>query len=488
MLTNSDLNFLSKFGISENQVYEQIDLLNKNNSYVEVLEPATSLNGIRTFNSEEIDHYCKIFEREIEKLSICKFVPASGAATRMFKRLISYHKSHSEKDYNDGDFYSVKTTIENIDKFAFYDSLQKHLKEKNNPETIVEKILYSGLSYSGIPKGLIEFHKYGTKTRTAFAEQIYESIALLNNKKIEEIHFTISPEFEQDFINEKNFVLDQLQKNLNINFSFQERNTDTIAIYNNGDIVRDETGNILLRPGGHGALLQNLNRLNYDIIFIKNIDNLIHGDYLESIIKYKKLLGGILIEISYKLKDFYNQLINETSSEAYYEILDYLKNNFGADFTSSKDIKSDLLSYINRPVRVCGMVKNTGEPGGGPFWIKRGTGKSLQIIEKAQINEKNSQQKECLLNSTHFNPVDIVCNIKAPSGEKLDLNNFVDKNSCFISQKSYNGNDIRVLELPGLWNGAMADWLTIFVEIPLITFNPVKEINDLLRKEHQPKE
>jgi hypothetical protein len=486
MLNKNDISFLAQLGITEENVHEQIELLKKNDSFVEVLSPAIEGDGIQTVSESRLEEYCNLFDEKHSDFSICKFVPASGAATRMFKRLISFEKSGSEKDYNDGGFYSVQNTFENIKKFAFYDTLNHYLSKNSNSKEIAEKILYSGLGYAGIPKGLIEFHKYSDHTRTAFAEHLYESICLLNNKEIDEIHFTVSPEFEKQFYSEKDKVLKRIGKNLKIKFSFQQKNTDTVALYPDNSLVRNEDGNILLRPGGHGSLLQNLNTLDYDIIFIKNIDNLIHADYLEEVVKYKKLLGGMLIEIRSKLEEIYKTL-KDPSQSIETKHIEYLEKTFGADFSASTDSRQSILEYINRPIRVCGMVKNTGEPGGGPFWIKKENGRSLQIIEKAQINENKLKQKECLQKATHFNPVDIVCSIKSFSGEKYNLNNFVDKNACFISEKTHIGKNIKVLEHPGLWNGAMADWLTVFVEIPLITFNPVKELNDLLRKEHQPK-
>jgi hypothetical protein len=268
----------------------------------------------------------------------------------------------------------------------------------------------------------------------------------------------------------------------------QEKSTDTIALYDDGNIARDNEDNILLRPGGHGALLQNLNKIDADIVFVKNIDNLTHGDYLNETVAYKKLLGGVLIETVEELQKINSKLKNSPNESAIESSIADIKKEFNVDFYNSKDKVKDILAFINRPIRVCGMVQNTGEPGGGPFWVKNSDGTiSLQIVEKAQINLDLKDQQKHFKAATHFNPVDLVCYLKNPEGEKFNLNNYVDKNACFVSEKTYQGKNIRVLEHPGLWNGAMADWLTIFVEVPLNTFNPVKELNDLLRQMHQPK-
>ncbi|MDD3741872.1 MAG: DUF4301 family protein, partial [Bacteroidales bacterium] len=274
-----------------------------------------------------------------------------------------------------------------------------------------------------------------------------------------------------------------------VDFSVQEKSTDTIAMYDDGSPARDEAGNLLLRPGGHGALIQNLNKIDADIIFIKNIDNLTHGDYLEETIPYKKLLGGLLIDIIEKNQIIYKNISSENYSGHIINAKNYLETELGADFSKTPNLREEILRFINRPIRVCGMVKNTGEPGGGPFWVLNAYRTiSLQIVEKAQIDLSIQDQNEKFMSATHFNPVDLVCYTKSPIGNKFNLNDFVDKNACFISEKTHMGKKIRVIEHPGLWNGAMANWLTVFVEVPLITFNPVKELNDLLRKEHQPKE
>ncbi|MDR2009303.1 MAG: DUF4301 family protein [Bacteroidales bacterium] len=485
MLKKEDIIFLESNGIKKEKVEEQIKKLENNNNFQELSAAATVKNGI--YVPEDINTYISLYDRRKDEFDIEKFVPASGAATRMFKRLISFHKEPVLKNLNDGGFYSVKTTFEEIEKFAFFGELKKLNVQISGLDDMADKILYSGLNYAHIPKGLIEFHKYPGETRTAFEEHIIEAFNLFGEQDNIKIHFTISEEFRKGFDAKLKEIEERSGKKTNICFSYQERSTDTVAVYEDGNLVREEDGRLLLRPGGHGSLLQNLNKLDSDFIFVKNIDNVIHGDYLGETIPYKKLLGGILISLIDKISEIFGILTNTPSVGDIKNAVLFLNLKFGAGFTENTTIQ-ELINFINRPVRVCAMVKNTGEPGGGPFWVKDSSGKeNLQIVEKAQIDLSDPIQKQIFNDSTHFNPVDMVCYLKNTEGQKFDLNDFVDKNSFFITEKTHSGNIIKVFEHPGLWNGSMSDWLTLFVEVPLVTFNPVKELNDLLRKEHQPK-
>jgi hypothetical protein len=486
MLSTGDLSYLKNIGISEESAKQQIDLLKKTDSFLSISAPATIGNGIKSF--EKIDTFLSVFDNKKDDYKLCKFVPASGAATRMFKRLISYHQNPCIENLNEGDNYSVKYCFDNIDKFAFHQKLKTCNSEAEAGKELAEAILYSCLGYAGIPKGLIEFHNYPEGSRTAFEEHLHEAIAIDPSRKTD-IHLTVSPEFVDDFKTKLEEIQTKTGIVLNVSFSVQEKSTDTIALHDDGSIVRDENNNVLLRPGGHGALLQNLNKIDADIVFVKNIDNLTHADYLTETIAYKKLLGGILIDILDKTKTIYKTISGEPTQTQIDSAKTYLETEFGADFGKAGDIKKEILDYINRPIRVCGMVKNTGEPGGGPFWVQNiNNTRSLQIVEKAQINLNDPTQLQHFNNATHFNPVDMVCYLKDQAGAKINLNNYVDKDACFISDKTHQGKNIKVLEHPGLWNGAMANWLTVFVEVPLETFNPVKELNDLLRKMHQPKD
>ncbi|HOZ30245.1 MAG TPA: DUF4301 family protein [Bacteroidales bacterium] len=487
MLTKKDLRLLQENGISEISATEQIELLQKNDSYLLLVAPATPDKGITIVKDTE--YFINTFEKEYLNHKICKFVPASGAATRMFKRLISFNQEASENNFVEGGFYSVHSSFNQLQKFAFFETLQNQIKQNKDYQYLSEKILFSGLGYAEIPKGLIEFHKYPNGSRTAFEEHLHEAAKLCKDNGKIDIHLTVSPEFKEDFENNLIKIREKTGLKLNVDFSIQEKSTDTLALYDDESPARDSEGNLLLRPGGHGALLKNLNRIDADIIFIKNIDNLTHGDYLEDTLPYKKLLGGMLIDIIQKNTQIFKNISSEEFSLHIDNAKKYLEERLGADFSQTKNLREEILRFINRPVRVCGMVKNTGEPGGGPFWVLNAYNTiTLQIVEKAQVNLSLADQKDKFMSATHFNPVDLVCYTKSLDGKRFDLNNFVDKNACFISEKTHLGKNIRVLEHPGLWNGAMANWLTVFVEVPLITFNPVKELNDLLRKEHQPKE
>ncbi len=483
MIENNDINYLNSFDISEAEVKRQIELLKKNDSYLKIHAPAIPENGIKQI--DEINNYVNLFENQTYNYKICKFVPASGAATRMFKRLISFDQNPTVDNFNDGDNFSVQAGFEKLQDFAFYNTLKSCEGFSEAPAQLAEAILYSCLGYGGIPKGLIEFHKYNKESRTAFEEHLHEAVKLSSGEI--SIHLTVSPEFLDGFKSKLEEIRTKTGININVSFSIQEKSTDTVALYDDGSLAKNEDGNILLRPGGHGALIQNLNKIDADIVFVKNIDNLTHGDYLDETIAFKKLLGGVLIDTVNRIHEIYSKL-NKSPDNSYIEAaLQYLKEEFNINFNDSNDKVKDILEFINRPIRVCGMVKNTGEPGGGPYWVEKNGKTSLQIVEKAQIDLSKNNQKEHLTNATHFNPVDLVCYLKSPDGEKFDLNNFVDNEACFVSEKTHLGKNIRVLEHPGLWNGAMANWLTIFVEVPLITFNPVKELNDLLRPMHQPK-
>lgn len=487
MLGKEDVINLKNKGITQETIQEQIELLKKNDSYLTISAPATPGKGIIIPTNPE--EYVNIFEQKSTNYSICKFVPASGAATRMFKRMISFHQKPNLKNLNDGGFYSIKTGFEQIENFAFFNTLKACCTDLEDLEQLAEKILYSGLGHAGIPKGLIEFHSYPDGSHTAFEEHLHEAAAMAPEIENFNIQLTVSPEFKEAFTVELNKILKKTGYKINVSFSEQEKSTDTVALFDDGSLVRDANGEILLRPGGHGALIQNLNKLDSDIIFVKNIDNLTHGDFLPETIRWKKMLGGMLINLVENISDINKKLNANPDDKTIKDAADYLELNANADFSNSGNLTQDILNFIHRPIRVCGMVKNTGEPGGGPFWVKDKSGKtSLQIVEKAQINLDLPDQIDYFNNATHFNPVDLVCYTKDPDGNKFDLNKFVDKDADFVSEKSFNGKNIRVLEHPGLWNGAMSNWITVFAEVPLITFNPVKELNDLLRKEHQPKQ
>lgn len=436
-LSQKDLLYLKVKGFSQEDINWQISVLEQGNNFLKIEAPATIGNGIIKLNNSIIndDEANKIL-LDIKNSSIqnfLKFVPASGIASRMFSRLLKYINESNDINFSDGGFYSVENTIKHINKFAFADDIIN----KNNAKEIIKQILDAPLKYRNIPKAMVKFHKYDNEENTPFKEHIIEAI----NANINNIHFTISKEHEEIFNTAKNSLNNDIKDKIKIDFSFQKSNTDTLSIYEDGKFVRDNNGNILLRPGGHGSLIENLNDLKGNIVYIRNIDNISYYNYNDS----KKNINILYL----------------------YKILNLLSKH---------------LNNPQKPIRICAMVKNTGEPGGGPFWVKDNNGNNtLQIIEKSQINLSDKTQKEIFENSTHFNPVDIVCYIP----KKCQLNNYINYDSAFVASKTYNGKNIKVLERPGLWNGAMSDWTTIFTELPIECFNPVKELNDLLKTSHQ---
>jgi len=517
-ITDKDILQIKAKGLTVEQIVNQIDIFKKGIPFVNLKNAATSGKGILTFDAKELLDFSKIYEQKIEKLSVVKFVPASGAATRMFKEFYKFldgynYKSESLNSYlNYEKATAIRLFLIGLEKFPFYEIVLKAtLKNYPNFEELTEgKQLYVfvktmlkngiGLNYGSYPKGLLPFHKYQKNTvRTAFGEHLHEaaSYGTINGKAT--LHFTVSKEhlngFKEEFDRIRKIVEDKTQTTFDISYSTQKEFTDTIAVTLKNTPFRNEDGSIFFRPGGHGALIENLNDINADIVFIKNIDNVVVQKYQDELAVYKKALAGKLIETQQKvfsiLKAIEKKMPNE---EDLSKISFFLKENLNIDMPIDFDKFSDafkreyLLEVLNRPIRVCGMVRNEGEPGGGPFWIKNKRGHSeLQIIESAQIDIKNSTQLKIMRNATHFNPVDLVCGMKNYKNEKFNLLDFVDEKAAFISHKTIRGQQVKALELPGLWNGGMAKWISIFVEVPIITFNPVKSVNDLLKSAHQAK-
>ncbi len=353
-----------------------------------------------------------------------------------------------------------------------------------------------GLNYANLPKAHLMFHNYQNENRTALEEHLVEAANYSRSGDNVNLHFTVSTEdiarFEKIVENVKTKYEKTYGVKFQVDYSFQKPSTDQIAVNLKNEIFKNDDGSILFCPGGHGALIENLNELNAEIIFIKNIDNVVPDKLKEITYRYKKLIGGYLLEIQKQIHEFLLQIaeggLNDIDIHKLQTFIKkYLYFDIAQGFFKMEEVEQYdyLYSFLNRPVRICGMVKNEGEPGGGPFWVKDNNGNlSLQIIEKSQLDINDEKQKNIFLSATHFNPVDLVCAIKDVNGKNFQLKDFVDYNTGFISIKSKGGKELKAQELPGLWNGAMADWLTIFVEVPIETFNPVKTINDLLRQQH----
>ena len=508
MFDEKDLEQFKKKGTNAENVKAQLELIRNGFPYLELEAAASIGNGIMAFDDSQRNVYIKTWDAYCSdgKHSITKFVPASGAASRMFKDLFAF----LDADYSVPTTKFEKTFFDGIEKFAFFKDLDaacqsnesKSIKElivDGNYKAVVSNLLGSkGLNYGALPKGLLKFHSYKTSARTPFEEHMAESSMYASgNDGVVNIHFTVSPEHWPLFKKLADSCSKSFSKRFgttySITFSEQKPSTDTVAAAADGTPFRNDDGSILFRPGGHGALIENLNELDTDIVFIKNIDNVVPDHLKTDTVTYKKLLAGVLVNIQSKVFDYLHLLDSgkytaaklKTISKFVTETLCCRSSDL--DKLDSKQLAEWLHGKLNRPIRVCGMVKNVGEPGGGPFLAYNNDGTvSLQILESSQIDLNDDRKKEMFTKGTHFNPVDLVCAVRNYKGKHFNLPDYVDKATGFISSKSKNGRELKALELPGLWNGAMSDWNTIFVEVPLSTFNPVKTVNDLLRPQHQP--
>lgn len=514
MFSEKDIIRLSELGISRQDAESQIKYLRKGFPFMKLAKAATVRNGIKKLNDAQIKDFSRIYE-EAKELAGIKFIPASGAATRMFKALFEFDELFRQSDFDarilTKDAYKhVKECFERIADFAFFNELDakalkmgarlKDLMQKKDYHKILAALLKEeGLNYGNLPKGLLIFHRYKDGVRTAVEEHLVEGCGYaLNKGNLVRIHLTVSPEHKPSF----EALLRKVQKKyedafhvkFDISYSLQKPSTDTLAIDDKNEAFRESNGSLHFRPGGHGALLENLNDIEGDIVFIKNIDNVCHDRNLKDTLVYKKALAGLLLDYQARIFNYLKILRQNSpvSPEMIREISTFLSTELGTT-TNAKILAipekatSYLFDKLNRPIRVCGMVKNQGEPGGGPFWTNNSDGSiSLQIVESSQVDHHDPEQEAILNSSTHFNPVDLVCGIRDYQGKKFNLMNYRDPNTGFISKKFRNGKPLKALELPGLWNGSMAHWNTVFVEVPGSTFMPVKTVYDLLRPEHQP--
>ena len=501
MLTDRDIRFLKQRGMDIEDVRFQIKILREGGRILNLKRPCALGDGIQRIDESRIDTLISRYEDAVCRGRCMKFVPASGAATRMFKSLMAYLKGEDGRE-------EVEDFFKNIEKFAFYDDLLKVMErnsldfrsliQKRDYKTVLEFLLKEkGLGLSHLPKGLIRFHRYGNTARTPFEEHLLEAAYYVMDRDGNvQVHFTILKEHEGRI---KRHIEEALKRfgekaKFHVTFSFQAPSTDTVSMDLQGNLLRDEEGNLAFRPGGHGALLENLNSIGGDIVFIKNIDNVLSEDGWPHVARYKKTLGGILLEVQEEIHSYISKLNRETSVELLDQVTDFIKKRLNVipaskiDELSLEKKREYLLNILNRPLRVCGMVKNVGEPGGGPFWIEEDDGSmSVQIVESAQINMEMPEQKRIWESSTHFNPVDIVCALRDMDGRSYDLRKFCDRYAWFVTIKSKDGVDIKAIERPGLWNGSMAYWNSVFVEVPSDTFSPVKKVLDLLRPLHQKK-
>ena len=515
MFTDSQILEIQNIGLQVDKVEKQIERFKTGFPNINITAPAIIGNGILRVDDKEANKFAKLFDKKKKRKKIVKFVPASGAATRMFKMLFTLLEKYDGTEASYAKLFSEKGLhtpygfFERLQTLPFFKELQDVMQKdgkdisalllKKDYKPILEYILTEkGLNYGNLPKGLLLFHLYGDTPRTALEEHLVEgALYAKNHNKDVHIHFTVSPEFTQGFKTKvqdtKTYYQEQYSVKYYTEYSIQKPTTDTIAVNANNTPFINADGTLLFRPAGHGALIENLNDLDFDILFIKNIDNIVPDSQKATTVLYKKVLGGILINYQNTIFKFYEKILKSKhlSDKRFKIVTKFITQELnykfpeGFDTWPRNDCKEYILDVLNRPIRVCGMVKNEGEPGGGPFFILEKDGaQTLQIIEAAQVDSKNQKQVELLKASTHFNPVDLVCGIKDFDGKKYNLLDFVDQDSGIITSKSKDGKELKALELPGLWNGAMANWNTIFVEVPILTFNPVKEVTDLLRKEH----
>ncbi len=510
----SSLDFVQiyEYGISLENIEKQLNIFKNGISKAVLVEPAKVFKGILKLSENDFKQKANFFDANKSSLKLKKFVPASGAASRMFQFLSAFLNEFDFENESVNAYINRKKDSElsifivGLEKFPFFQEVDAKLKEMFPDFNTLErdyknyyfiKLLLSSdyFDFANKPKGVLPFHKYKNHIATAIEEHLYECAYYSSSNESSHLQFTVSETHQSQFENVVNSVKSKVEKESGIaittSYSYQNKATDAIAVDLQNIPFRDKNGKLVFRPGGHGALIENLNNLDADVIFIKNIDNVIQN-HIESIALYKKALAGILVELQQQIFQYLNQI--EKAKEADLDkMIAFAKNNLNIEILGdfSKYTLENKISYLkellDRPIRICGMVKNEGETGGGPFWVRDSKGTvSLQIVETSQLDLANASQVKIHADSTHFNPVDLVCGILNYKNEKFDLTRFVDHHSGFIVEKNKNGKPLKGYELPGLWNGAMAKWITVFVEVPLVTFNPVKTVNDLLKPAHQP--
>ena len=505
MFTQEDILQIQQKGMSEAQIEAQLECFRKGFDFLKLKGAAAVGDGIVAPSEDEAEAYIKAWnDYKAEGHNITKFVPASGAASRMFKNMFEFLDADYEVPTTDFE----KAFFAHIHYFAFFDALNDacFLNEGKGVDALIEEGEYKavvanmlgeeGLNYGQLPKGLLQFHSYDDCAKTPVEEHLTEAALYGSSRGEAEVHFTVSSEHRKLFEELIERVVPEAQEKFKITYkvslSEQKPSTDTIAVNMDNTPFRTSDGKLLFRPGGHGALIENLNDLKSDIVFIKNIDNVVPDRLKGDTVFWKQVIAGVLVDVQKKVFGYLRLLDSgKFSHDDLEDIIRFVRHTLCCDVPNLKNMEDTelhvfLKNKLNRPIRVCGVVKNVGEPGGGPFLAYNPDGSiSLQILESSQIDKNNAEYMKMFTQGTHFNPVDLVCAIRNYKGEKFNLPDFVDPATGFISYKSKDGKELKALELPGLWNGAMSDWNTIMVEVPLTTFNPVKTVNDLLRPQHQ---
>ncbi len=477
MFTEKDLQQIAAHGLTVEAVNLQIENFRKGFPSLKVVSVASPNDGITVLTPEQAAAYAESYEHRDESVTVAKFVPASGAATRMFKELFEFVNEDKRGK-------GIDTLLQNIEKFAFYPELKAVVADFTDEKAVVSAIIKQGLGYGSLPKGLVTFHAYENGSRKAVEEHLVEGALYGAADGVVRLHFTVSPEHEGAFralLAERTAKYEQMfGVKYDISFSQQMSSTDTIAVNPDNTPFRTETGELLFRPAGHGALLANLNKIDAKVIFVKNIDNVTTDALRGDTVLYKKALAGLLLELQQQTFAALESLKSGNADLA--AVAEFVEKKLCVKLSAQYDAAL-LERLLSRPIRVCGMVRNEGEPGGGPFWVANADGtQTLQIAESSQIS---AEDMHLMKEATHFNPVDLVCGVMRYDGTKYDLTKYTDPKTGFISSKSSGGRELRAQELPGLWNGAMADWSTIFVDVPITTFSPVKVVQDLLRPQHQ---
>ena len=477
MFTEKDLQQIAAHGLTLEAVEKQVENFRQGFEPLKVVSAASPTDGIVVLDAAQAEHYAAKFDNRDASVTVAKFVPASGAATRMFKELFEFVNEDKRGK-------GIDTLLQNIEKFAFYPELKAVVTDFSDDKAVVSAIIKQGLGYGSLPKGLVTFHSYENGARKAVEEHLVEGALYGASEGVVKLHFTVSPEHKQAFVallSERTAKYEQLfGVKYDISFSEQKSSTDTIAVNPDNTPFRTDEGALLFRPAGHGALLENLNDIEASVIFVKNIDNVTTDALRADTVLYKKALAGLLLELQQQIFEALASLENGTADVVAVAAL--LEQKLCVKLPENYDVAL-LEKLLNRPIRVCGMVRNEGEPGGGPFWVANADGtQTLQIAESSQIS---ADDMHLMKDATHFNPVDLVCGVYAADGSKYNLLDYTDPATGFISSKSSGGRTLRAQELPGLWNGAMANWTTIFVDVPISTFSPVKVVQDLLRVQHQ---
>lgn len=517
--SSEDIKQMKSLGVDPKEAFHQLELFKNPPSFINLERPAQVGDGIQRLSPVEIEEAQKMYRKAALQGKFTKFVPASGAASRMFHLLMKFLQREpfsaeslkAEVLRGEKESRQFLDLMESLSEIAFFDELGRTLsKQRLDLETLRREgrfqeilkalLLPEGLNYSQKPKGLIQFHAYSNEKRTPLEEQLVEGIQYVKDRtKRCRIHFTVSEEHEDQSWDYFMSVREKYEKKygvkFDIDFSTQDSSTNTLAVDADNKPFRDGKGDLVFRPSGHGALLENLNRLKGDMIYIKNIDNVTLEHHLDTTVKWKKTLGGYLAGLQDSMFKILSKLHQRKTLKKVVveDAKEFARQRLGLDLGADINQLAEgqqakrLKAILDRPIRVCGVVPAMGEPGGGPFWVRGNDERvSLQIVESPQVNWTDPKQKKKFESSTHFNPVDLVCGVRDWKGRPFDLRKYRDPHAIFITRKSFEGRELKALELPGLWNGAMSDWITLFIEVPIETFNPVKTVFDLLKPAHQP--